>query len=340
MNRGRILVTGGAGYLGSVLVSALVRRGYQVRIFDKLIFGDTGLAAARDQIELVPGDILHPPANLMDGILAVIHLAGLSSQSTASYQSPRYTDRVNHLGTEILALLAKSRGVPRFIFASSCSIYCAKKYTPNTTPPLSKEDDQVDILGPYALSKRAAEEALLQLTDRGFKPVILRKGTLYGLSPKMRYDLVLNSFAKDAFSRRKITVNADGHMHRPMLDIQDAVAAYIAALELPLELVGADTFNVVTANHMIIDLAREFQEILNARKQIAIELDIRPFEVVLDYQADDSKFREVFNLDPVRPLDKAILEIWDALESGDDYTNPRCYNDLWHKEALKQGLLD
>lgn len=339
MTAGRILVTGGAGYLGSLLVHALVHRGHRVRVFDKLIFGESGLASIRDRIELMPGDIFRPPDRLMRDVVAVVHLAGLSSQSTASYRSPRYTDRVNHIGTEIIARLARAHEVPRFVFASSCSIYCTTVHTASAIPPTWKEEDSLNVWAPYALSKRAAEEALLELADRRFQPILLRKGTLYGYSAKMRYDLVVNAFAKDAYSRRRISVNAAGEMYRPFLDIQDAVASYLAALELPLELVGGQTFNVVSSNRRIIDVAEDVRRILKRRKGIDVELDVKPFEPVLSYQADDSKFREIFNLDPARSLEDAVLEIWDVLERGEDYTDPRYYNDAWHDEAQRRGLL-
>jgi len=335
----RILVTGGAGYVGSVLVPRLLERDYQVAIFDKFIFGDSGLAAVKDRVELIRGDIMRPPAALMDGVFAVIHLAGLSSQGRASYHSPRYTDRINHLGTEIIARQAKVSGVRRFVYASSCSIYCTNKYQPTAMPPTYKEDDPVDIFAPYALSKRAAEEALLELADGDFRPIILRKGTIYGFSPKMRYDLVLNAFTKDAFCGKRITVHAGGEVSRPMIDIQDVAAAYLAALELPIERVGGRVFNVLHHNRQIIDLAKEFQEVLKVKYDINIDLDIWAFQIALDYKADSSRFRDAFVLEPVRTLDDAISEIWNALERGHDYDEPRYYNDRWHMEALRRGLV-
>ena len=339
-NNKTILVTGGAGYVGSVLVPKLLAKGYSVRVFDKLIFGDFGLEAVKDRIELIQGDILDPPKDLMTGVFGVIHLAGLSSQAGFSFRSPRYTDRANHLGTEIIARLAKFHKVSRFVFASSCSIYCYYKYLPSSAAlPLYKEDDSVDVVAPYALSKRAAEEALFELADDSFQPVILRKGTLYGFSPKMRYDLVLNAFTKDAFSQKQITVNAAGEVYRPMVDIRDAVAAYIVALELPLAAVGGKIFNIANGNYRIGDLAEDFRKILKDEKAIDIAIDIKPFETSLNYQADNSRFKEVFQFTPTRVLKDAILELWDALEKGNDYKDTRYYNDPWYKEAALRGLL-
>lgn len=334
-----ILITGGAGYVGSVLAPKLLARGYKVKIFDNLIFGDSGIESFKDKVELIVGDILKPPADLMNNIYGVIHLAGVSSQARAAYRSPRYTDLMNHIGTEIIGRMAKENGVKRFILASSCSIYCSYKHTPVSEAVLKNENDHVDIFAPYSLSKKAGEEALFELANQDFQPTMLRKGTLYGFSPKMRYDLVLNSFTKDAFRHKKITVNAGGEIYRPMIDIQDAIFAYISALELPLEKVGSKIFNIVSNNQKIGDLALDFKKIIKEEKNIDIEIDVRPFETALNYKADNTLFKEVFDFKPQRTLKEAILETWAQLENGHDFTNPRYYNDAWYEEAWKTGLI-
>lgn len=339
MNSKKILITGGAGYIGSLLAPALLDHGYDVRIFDNLIFGDSGVTPLKDRIEFIKGDILNPPADLMEDIFAVINLAGVSSQAKASYRSPRYTDLMNHIGTEIIGKMAKKARVQRFILASSCSIYCSYKHTPVSEAPFFNEEDRVDIFNPYSLSKRAAEEALFEIMDADFRPTMLRKGTVYGFAPKMRYDLVINSFTKDAFSKKKITVNAGGEIYRPFIDIRDIIATYIAALELPLDIVGGQIFNVVEENYKIGDLALQFQQMIKKEKDIDIELDVRPFEVMLNYKADNIKFKKAFNFKPVRTLREAILETWGMLESGHDFENLRYYNDPWYAEAFSLGLL-
>ena len=336
---GKVLVTGGAGYIGSALIPRLLEENYEVRVLDKLMYGNQGLSDSLDKIELVVGDILNAPTDIMEGIDSVIHLAGVSSQATAAYNSPRYTDKLNHIGTELIAQMAKQKGVERFIFASSCSIYCSYKQSPASEAPIFNEDDKPPMAGPYALSKRAAEEALLEMADNTFHPIILRKGTVYGFSPKMRYDLVINSFTKDAFSKKEILVNAGGEIYRPMVDIKDIINAYITALRLPIEKVSGQIFNIVNENQKIGDLAYEFKRIIKEYKGIDINLDIRPFEVVFNYKADNKKYRNVFESIPSRPLSDAILEIWNHLENGHDFENKKYYNDIWHMESIKQGLI-
>lgn len=337
----KILVTGGAGYIGSNLVPALIDKGYEVRVFDKLLFGKFGLEPVLNKIELIKGDIRRLPKNILDGIWGVIHLAGLSSQADSSFYSPRYTDQVNHLAVEQLGRMAKANRVKRFVFASSCSVYLAlNTETTTTSNPVSyKETDQIKIILPYALSKRAAEEALLLISDRNFKPTIFRMGTLYGFSPKMRYDLVINSFTKDAFLNKKIVVNAGGEFYRPVVDIYNVVEAYINALELPLADIGAQIFNVVGENWKLSDLARSFKKIIQKRKNTDIEIDIRPPAVTPSYKADPEKFRKIFPFNQ-RPLEKAIMEIWQKIESGHDTNNLRFYQDKWHNELFKNGEIE
>ena len=264
----KILVTGGAGYIGSALVPKLLARGYDVRVFDKLIFGDFGLEDVKDKIEIIQGDVTDPDSRIMDGVYGVVHLAGFSTEPTA-YFNPRHTDQVNHLGTEKIARLAKEAGVERFAFASTCSVYFT--YDTPLVPEAHTEEEVVNCISPYSITKRAAEEALKELTDSNFRPTILRKGTIYGFSPKMRYDLVVNSFTKDAFSKKRITVHAGGEVYRPMLDLDLATDAYVAAMELPIEEVSG-TFNVVNpdGNWRIGDLADEFKKIIETNENISL----------------------------------------------------------------------
>lgn len=245
-----ILVTGGAGYVGSALSHALLNKGYKVRILDRIIFTENSLQKTKDKIRLVKTDIRNVGPEIIKDVWAIIHLAAFATEPTAQY-SPRLTDLINHIATEKLAKMAKENKVERFIYASSCSVY----FTYNTplSPPLYKEIDKVNPISPYSISKKAAEGSLLELANGNFAPVIFRKGTIYGLSPRMRYDLVLNSFVKDAFCRRRLTINAGGQIWRPLVDIQDVVWAYIKALELPLGKIGGKILISVTRTGILVN---------------------------------------------------------------------------------------
>jgi len=332
-----ILVTGGAGYVGSVLVRALLNKGYKVRILDKLIFTEGSLKDIKDKIELVKGDVCNASPEIMDNVGAVIHLAGFSTEPTSQY-NPRYTDLLNHLATERTAKLAKEKGIERFIFASSCSVYFT--YDTPLDPTSNRETDSVNPISPYSLSKRAAEQALLELADEKFQPIIFRKGTIYGLSPRMRYDLVLNSFTKDAFTRRRLNVSCGGQTWRPLVDIQDVVRAYISALEMPLDKIGRKIFNVCNENWNIGELAKQIQRILKEKKGIDVEIDVQPVGITRNYKADSSLFKETFQFTPSRTLEEAIFEIWNRLEKNpEDASNPINYNDKWEIQLMEAGQL-
>lgn len=330
----KVLVTGGAGYIGSIVVRQLLERGYVVRVLDRLIFTDKALEAVKSKIELVEGDIRTANHSTFNDVDAVIHLAGFSTEPTSQYNH-RLTDMVNHIATEHLVKMARNLKIKRFIYASSCSVY----FTLNTPlePPLYGEDDIVNPISCYSITKRCSEQALFAMTDKNFQPTIFRKGTLYGFSPRMRYDLVFNSFVKDAFCKRTLSVDAGGEIWRPMIDVQDAAKAYIDSLEMPLELVGGKIFNVVDENWNIGALAQIVKKVVEAKKSISIELDVKPYGITRNYKASTDLFKKTFNFKPVRTMEDALLEIWEHLENdkSHDPNNKMYYGDQWYREYFK-----
>lgn len=325
----RILVTGGAGYIGNIVVRELLRKGYAVRVVDSFIFGTSALKDIREKVELIQADIRNLDPNLLENIDGIIHLAGFSTEPTSQYD-PRLTDVINHLATEDLAKKARLKGIKRFIYASSCSVY----FSLNTPlePPIYKETDPINPISCYSLTKRCSEQVLYSMTSKDFQPTIFRKGTLYGYSKRMRYDLVFNSFTKDAFLKRILTVDAAGEIWRPMIDIVDAAQAYVRCLELPIKEVGGKIFNVSSENWKIGDLAQLIKKILK-KKGIEITLDIKSYGITRNYKADDTFFKNTFNFKPSRTMEEVLLEIWDHLEN-DSKHNPLSemyYNDAWYK---------
>ena len=209
-----ILVTGGAGYIGSVLSQRLLDRGYRVRILDRLYWGRGPIAHVIDQVELVEADVRDMPATALDGVDAVIHLAGLSNDPTAEYD-PAANWQMNAIATETLARNCVDRDVERLVFASSCSLY------DGLPPGMHGENAPIEPRGAYATSKRYGEEAILSLVDKGLCPAILRNGTVYGCSPRMRFDLVVNTFVKDALLKGQLSLHGGGWMWRPLVDVRD-----------------------------------------------------------------------------------------------------------------------
>src|SRR3954464_6251791 len=243
-----ILVAGGAGYIGCVLVPKLVARGYKVRVLDRLYFGDNGLAEVRDRIDLVTADVREIPESALDGVDGVINLSGLSNDPTAEFD-PEANWQMNALATETLGTMCVERGIERFVFASSCSLY------DGLPPGMHDETAPIAPRAAYATSKRYGEEALLKLADRGLVPVMLRNGTVYGWSPRMRFDLVVNTFVKDALLTGKLMLHGGGWMWRPLVDVRDVSDAMIAAYEAPADAVRGEIFNVLHSNYQIRELA-------------------------------------------------------------------------------------
>src|SRR5919198_4387605 len=209
-----ILVAGGAGYIGSVLIPRLLVRGYKVRLLDRLYFGDEALAGFRERIELVVADVRDIPDEALDGIDGVINLSGLSNDPTAEFD-PEANWQMNAIATETLGRMCVERGIERFVFASSCSLY------DGLPPGMHDETAPIQPRAAYATSKRYGEEALLRLVGEGLTPVLLRNGTVYGWSPRMRYDLVVNTFVKDALVNEQLQLHGGGWMWRPLVGLED-----------------------------------------------------------------------------------------------------------------------
>ena len=336
-----VLVTGGAGYVGSVVVRELLEHGYRVRVLDSLLFTSEALREVRGEIQMIEKDIRDVSARDLTGVSAVIHLAGQSTDPTSS-SDPHVCDLVNHIAAEKIARLAKAAGITRFVFASSASVYFS--FSTPVVPPRYKESDAVSPVHPYALSKRAAEIGIMNLVDKTFRPVIFRKGTVYGFSPRMRYDLVLNALVKDAFYRKEMSVDVatdgKGQVWRPLLDIQDAARAYREAIELPLAQVGGKTFNVCSQNWSVGGLAKEIQKFFKRRLKKEVKITYRPVGIKKSYLQDFKTFEKTFKFKPVRPMSEAISELIGHLEDdpGHNPFDARYYNDSWLWNGLKKKV--
>src|SRR3954453_4538229 len=243
-----VLVAGGAGYIGGVLTERLMERGYKVRLVDRLYWGEGPLEHVKNDIELVTADVRDMPDGVFDGIDGVINLSGLSNDPTAEYD-PEANWQMNAVATETMGRKCVEHGIERFVFASSCSLY------DGLPPGMWDETAPIQPRAAYATSKRYGEEALLRLADEGLTPVLLRNGTVYGWSPRMRFDLVVNTFVKDALLNGRLMLHGGGWMWRPLVDVQDVADAMILALEAPADLVRGEIFNVLHSNYQIRELA-------------------------------------------------------------------------------------
>lgn len=233
----KVLVTGDTGYIGSVMVPMLVREGFDVTgvdadLFEDCIFEPPQRVARhinRDIADLTPADL--------EGYDAVFHLAALSNDPLGDLD-PCLTYQINHHASLRLAVMAKQAGVPRFIFSSSCSLYGASGEDAVTeTAPLNP-------ITPYARSKAMLEWSLSALADSTFSPVFMRNATAYGVSPRMRFDIVLNNLTAWAVATGQVLIKSDGTPWRPIVHIEDITRAFIAAARAPREAVHDQAFNV------------------------------------------------------------------------------------------------
>lgn len=335
-----ILIVGGAGYLGCVLAEELLDRGYAVTVFDRLFFGEAGLKKFRDRIRLIAGDVRCPPASIFENVGTLINLSGLSNDPTAEY-NPEANHQMNAVATRTLGEMAKKQGIQRYIYASSCSIYDVGVIDEERDVLLT-EEAQVQPRAAYAVSKLAGEKELMALAGADFSPVILRMGTLFGFSPRMRYDLVVNTFVKDAFLKGYLTLHFGGQMWRPLVDVRDAARAYIVALEAPNELVAGQIFNIVTENFRISELALRVREALREKD---IPVDIRStFEYagIRNYRVSGRKIQTVLSFKPVITVQESVKHMVEKIrEYGyTDFDNDRYYNIRWMRllEQVKQTI--
>ena len=264
----RILLTGGSGYLGSILTRKLLANGHNVRILDNFLFGKESLKDIQNnkKLELVTGDIrdLSIVGKSLKNIDSVIHLASIVGTQSAELD-PKASIEVNFMATRNIAELCKIYKIKQFIFASTCSVYGAQP------DQLIAENSEVNPLDSYGLSKFQSERAILQAYDY---PTILRLGTLFGASHRMRFDLAINLFIAQAMNKEKLTVFG-GDQWRPFLHVDDAAEAFSFAVENKME----GIYNVIWKNLTINQMAKNVKKLIpsqiNLSKDIVDKRDYR-----------------------------------------------------------------
>ena len=322
-----VLVTGGAGFVGSVLCPAILDRGWSVRIVDSGMFGFDGVDP---RAELIKGDVMDFNPNWLEGVDAVVHLAGLSNDPMAEF-SPRLNYTLNAAGTARVTEMVKAAGVSRFVFASTCSVY-------GMSDEAEVDEEAVPkATYPYGISKLMAERAVLQLTDDSFRPIILRKGTVVGWSLRMRFDLVTNTMVKTALTEGRITVN-NPLLWRPLLDVKDAAQTYMGALAAPHLLSGI--FNVATDNYRLDHLGREVVEALH-ELGIDVSLVVEHRPEARSYRVSSEKARTLLHFEPELSMKDTVRRIVEGIRafSITDFNHPRYHNIKQMKLNLASGLV-
>jgi nucleoside-diphosphate-sugar epimerase len=308
----RILVAGGAGYIGSALVPRLQERTYDVDVVDLLWFGNHLPAGTR----VIERDLTALTEKDLAGYDQVIYLAGLSNDPMAEY-SPARNFVENGAGPAYLAYIAKRANVRRFIYGGSCSVY---GYTVNE---LYDEGSPTVSQYPYGISKLQGEFGCMQLHDEAFSVVCFRQGTVSGYSPRMRLDLIVNTMFRSAVADRTITVNNPG-IWRPILAVQDAVSAYVRAVEAPPAISGV--FNVASGNYTVGEVADYVK--LGVREALGIDARIvmNNIQDFRNYKVSTEKARNTLSFKPRFDVDGIVKELAANLPAFQDFDSDNFYN--------------
>ncbi len=315
-----VLVTGGAGYLGYHVVSKLLSKGYKVRILDNLSFGDNALKSLKKKykFDFVKGDIrdLKTVLKSLDGADAIIHLAGIVGDPASKIDTIESTE-INYLSTKLIVDAASHFQINKFIFASTCSVYGASDNS------LLNESSKINPVSLYAETKLKSENIILKSLSKQVTPTIFRTGTLFGLSQRMRFDLVINLFVGQALTEHKISIEG-GEQWRPFIHVEDAANAYLLALEKQKSK-SQGIFNLGgnNLNHQLKDIANFIShEIPETKINLSKITDRR------NYRVSFNKIKKSFGFETERTISYAISEIKDAIiyKKIKSWKNPIYYN--------------
>ena len=338
----RVLVTGNNGYIGTVMVPMLQAAGFEVcgldsDLFEGSVFGDSSVTGEIARIPYLKKDIRDVELSDLKGIDAVVHLCALSNDPLGNL-NPKITYEINHEGSVKLAKLAKEAGVERYVFSSSCSVYGA------STADIVNEESEVKPVTPYAASKVLAEKDISALADNKFSPTFLRSSTAYGLSPMIRFDVVVNNFVAWSFTKGIVLLKSDGSAWRPFVHIQDICRAFIAALKAPRDVIHNQVLNVGRNDQNF--RIREVAEIV---KQTVPNSQIKYVEGAepdqRSYRVEFDKIANVLpEFKPEWTVQQGAKQLYEAYKKVgllvEEFEGPK-YRRITHLEnSLKSGRLD
>ena len=308
----KVFIAGGGGYVGSALVPKLLERGYEVAVADLMWFG----CHLPPDVNVRRMDIIELAEKDLEGFDQVIFLAGLSNDPMAEF-SPSMNFVANGACPAYLAYIAKKAGVSRFVYASSCSVYgyTVDELYDETRPTVSNY--------PYGISKLQGEQAVLGLAGNGFSVVSLRKGTISGYSPRMRFDLVINAMFRSAICEGVIRVN-NPSIWRPILSMKDTVTGYIRALEASPNISGV--FNLASGNYTIGALGDLVRAGVEASIGRSVRMEILHLPDLRNYKVSFEKAEHVLGFAPRQDVPGIVSELAEHLSEFGDFTNPAYYN--------------
>jgi len=317
----KILVAGGAGYIGSTLIPKLADRGYEVDVVDLLWFGNQ----LPQNIHVIKKDVFDLKESDIEGYQQVIFLAGLSNDPMAEF-SPSMNFIYNAAAPAYLAYISKMANVRRFIYAGSCSVY---GYTVNE---LYDETAPANSKYPYGISKLQGEKAVLQMSDDTFSVICFRQGTVSGYSQRMRLDLIVNTMFKTCIEKEEIIIN-NPSIWRPILSIEDACSAYIRAIEASEELSGI--FNVASGNYTVGEVADVVKSVVESNLGMKIKLTIKHLQDFRNYKVSIDKAKNVLSFKPIHDVSSILNDLIKNKDLFKDFANPKYYN-IKVLEAIKK----
>lgn len=326
----KVLITGGAGYIGSILSRILLEKGYDVTCLDRLFFGIDPLKDVTDKIKLIKDDVRWFKPEILRGIHAVFDLASLSNDPSGELDQ-RKTLEINYEGRVRVAKLSKKYGVARYVLASTCSVYGFQEN-------VITEDSALNPLTTYAKASTLAEKEVLPLADKSFTVTVLRQATVYGLSPRMRFDLAINGMVLGFYRNGKIPIMRDGKQWRPFVHVKDTSNAFLKVLEAEPELVNNQIFNVGSdeQNVQIFDLAKFVAESIG----MPFNYEWYGSPDTRSYRVSFKKIKETLNFKPQYTPKEGAREIYSALKDGQlNPDGPRTITVKWYKHLIEMHSL-
>ncbi len=331
----KVFVTGNKGYVGNVLTHQLLMQGFEVIGCDINYFPQGFIDLELPNLKNLKKDIRDLTEKNLEGCSAILHLAGLSNDPLGEL-NPTLTNDVNFLATKHLAKMAKSVGIERFIFSSSCSTYGAN----------SEIVDEMSMLAPitaYAKSKVDSEHELIKMNDEGFATTILRNATVYGISPSQRLDLVVNNLVCSAVTTGKIKMLSDGTAWRPLLHVEDMANAFVTVLKSPLDTINGEIFNVGSNedNYTVKEIATKIEESI---PETEIEFAENANKDTRSYKVNFDKIHEKIGYKTKWNLKEGINHIYQQIKNKNfvesDFKDIRYYRVAYIKSLIEKGLLD
>ena len=326
----KVFLTGGAGYIGSVLTRELLDAGYDVTVYDTMYFGERALEDVKDKVNIINGDIRHITESYLRGQDVVIDLAAISNDP-AGELDPKLTESVNHLGRVKVARLSKRVGVKKYIAPSSAGNYGYSDVEVDETSP-------VKPITTYTLANHAWEQEILPMASKDFCVTVLRQSTVYGVSWRMRFDIIVNDFTLQVFRSNKIKIKGDGMEFRPFVHIKDDCQAFAKVIEAEDDIINGEIFNVGTTNQSV--------RIKDAMETIFRALNIEPayeFGELIDkrnYRMNCDKIARVLKFRPRYRIEDGAREVYKSLQSGFLKTDdPKTITIRWYKNLIENGMI-